>query len=93
MNIHLNHFYLYNPYGKTKAAKRKIPLSEKAAAVLSKRMANVKGDYLFQGRGEADAPIVKVNNTHTATVTRHTSGSMICVIHGRAGRLWLALIL
>lgn len=33
-------------------------------------MANVKGDYLFQGRGDADTPIVKVNNAHTATVTR-----------------------
>jgi integrase len=69
-NVHLEHGYLYNPYGKTKAAKRKVPLSNKAAAVLSKRMASVKGDYLFQGRGEADAPIVKVNNAHTATVTR-----------------------
>jgi integrase len=69
-NVHLAHDYLSNPYGKTEAAKRKVPLSEKAAAVLSKRLADVKGENLFQGRGEADTPIVKVNNAHTATVTR-----------------------
>jgi integrase len=69
-NVHLEHGYLFNPYGKTKAAKRKVPLSDKAAAVLSKRLANVKGDYLFPGRGVGDAPIVKVNNAHTATVGR-----------------------
>lgn len=68
-NVHLEHGYLFNPYGKTKAAKRKVPLSEKATAVLAKRMVGVKGDCLFQGRG-GDEPIVKVNNAHTATVTR-----------------------
>ena len=68
-NVHLERRYLFNPYGKTKAAKRKVPLSEKAAAVLAKRLAGVKGDCLFQGRG-GDEPIVKVNNAHTATVTR-----------------------
>jgi integrase len=52
------------------AAKRKVPLSEKACAVLADRLANVKGDHLFQGRGEADTPIVKVNNAHTATAIR-----------------------
>jgi integrase len=30
----------------------------------------VKGAYLFPGRGVGDAPIVKVNNAHTATVGR-----------------------
>jgi integrase len=33
-NVHLEHSYLFNPYGKTKAAKRKVPLSDKAAAIL-----------------------------------------------------------
>ncbi len=69
-NIHLEHGYLFNPHGKTKAAKRKVPLSDRAAAVLSNRLADVKGDYLFPGRGVSDAPIIKVNNAHTATVKR-----------------------
>lgn len=73
-NVHLEQGYLFNPYGKTKAAKRKVPLSERAAAVLSKRLAEVKGYYLFQGRGTADHPIVKVNNGHRAAVTRSGVG-------------------
>ncbi|MBA3242389.1 MAG: site-specific integrase [Acidobacteria bacterium] len=69
-NVHLAHDYLFNPYGKTNAAKRKIPLTEKAAEVLRRRLTQVKGDYLFQGRGVGDAPLLKVNNAHTATVRR-----------------------
>ena len=68
-SVHLDQGYLFNPYGKTKAAKRKVPLSEKAAAVLAKRLAGVKGDCLYQGRG-GDEPIIKVNNAPMATVTR-----------------------
>lgn len=72
-NIHLEQGYLYNPYGKTKAAKRKIPLSSVAAEILKKRMA---GDckYLFRGRankrGERDKPILKVNNAHYSALER-----------------------
>jgi integrase len=69
-NVHLEQGYVFNPYGKTKAAKRKVPLSERAAEVLRRRLAKVKGDYLFQGRGVGDAPILKVNNAHAATLTR-----------------------
>jgi integrase len=35
-NVHLDRGYVFNPYGKTKAAKRKVPLSEVATAVLAK---------------------------------------------------------
>ena len=69
-NVHLEQGYLFNPYGKTKAAKRKVPLSDRAAEVLRQRLSKVKGDYLFQGRGVGDAPILKVNNAHTATLKR-----------------------
>lgn len=67
-NVHLEKGYLFNPYGKTKAARRKVPLSETAVAVLSKRLER-EGDYLFPGR-TPDAPIVKVNAAHTATLKR-----------------------
>lgn len=59
-NVNLEHGYLSNAFGKTKAAKRKIPLTEAASAVLSKRLAKIKGDCLFPGRVE-DGSIVKVN--------------------------------
>jgi integrase/recombinase XerC len=67
-NVHLEQGYYFNPYGKTKAAKRKVPLSERAAAIVSRRLASAKGEYLFPGgRGakNADKPLVKVNGAHT----------------------------
>ncbi len=74
-NVYLDRAYLFNPYGKTKAARRKVPLSEPALAVLSRRMEKMKGIYLFPGRkpsGEpgADKPLVKINAAHTATLKR-----------------------
>jgi integrase len=68
-NVHLKQGYLFNPYGKTKAAKRKIPLSATACTVLVKRLDSIKGDYLFPGRS-TDNAIVKVNAAHIATVKR-----------------------
>lgn len=69
-NVHIERGYLFNPYGKTKAAKRKIPLNAAAINILSKRLNDAKGDYLFPGRGGEDQPILKVNAAHTATVIR-----------------------
>jgi integrase len=69
-DVHLEHGYLFNPYGKTKAAKRKIPLTDKAAAVFAKRLKEEKGEYLFPGRWNKDVPIIKVNNAHTAALRR-----------------------
>jgi integrase len=68
-NVHLEPVYIFNPYSKTKAAKRKVPLSEEALAVLLKRIEKVKGEFLFPGRVE-DSPIVKVNAAHTAALAR-----------------------
>jgi integrase len=70
-NVHIEQGYLFNPFGKTKAARRKIPLSVIASSVLSKRLNNekIKGEYLFPGRSTETA-IVKVNAAHTATVKR-----------------------
>ena len=46
-NVHLDQGYLFNPSGKTKAARRKVPLTEKACAVLARRLEKVKGDFVF----------------------------------------------
>jgi integrase len=72
-NVHLEQGYIFNPYGKTKAAKRKIPLTSTADTILRRRLAEVKSDYLFPGgRGgnEGDKPIVKINNAHYSTLKR-----------------------
>jgi integrase len=48
-NINLEDGYLSIPFGKTKAARRKLPLTERASAVLEKRLSKAEGDYLFAG--------------------------------------------
>ena len=67
-NVHLDQDYLFNPYGKTPAAKRRVPLNRAAKEVLARRLQQ-DGDYLFKGRVK-DRPIVKVNAAHTAAVDR-----------------------
>ena len=71
-NVHLetSEPYVFNPYGKTKAAKRKVFLNDVAVAILRKRLDKVKGVYLFPGRGVGDNPMIKVNNAHSATLER-----------------------
>ncbi|HEX8748500.1 MAG TPA: site-specific integrase [Pyrinomonadaceae bacterium] len=72
-NINLEQGYMAIPFGKTKAARRKIPLTARAIALLEKRLAKAKGDYLFAGgRGGSDAskPIVKLNNAHRGAIDR-----------------------
>jgi integrase len=68
-NVHLKEGYLFNPYGKTKAARRKIPLNGPACEVILKRLDEIEGAYLFPGRS-TDTAIVKVNAAHTAAVKR-----------------------
>lgn len=72
-HLHLDEGYYFNPYGKTRAAKRKLFLTKRAAAVLRYRMASTQGDYLFPGaRGEKDGTrhIVKLNAAHNGAVER-----------------------
>ena len=42
-NINVDGSYLFNPYGKTKAAKRKVPLNKTALEVITRRMNEVEG--------------------------------------------------
>lgn len=80
-NVHLSEGYLFNPQGKTKAAKRKIPLSRTAGEVLKKRieLQSIKGShdhaespYLFPHKKDPSKPMLKVNNAHTGALKRST---------------------
>ncbi len=65
--------YLSVREGKTKAAKRTVPLSQRAVNILTARIADAGGKYVFAGgRGgtEPDKPPVKFNNAHYGTLRR-----------------------
>jgi integrase len=63
-NVHVENGYLFNPYGKTKAARRKIPLNTKATQILIQRLKTAAGAYLFPYDGDPNRPIPKANNAH-----------------------------
>jgi len=69
-NIHLNENHVFNPYGKTKAAKRRIPLTQKAADVLRARMENARGDHIFTLKDDPSKPVIYLNHTHYAALKK-----------------------
>jgi len=68
-NSALDSGYLYIPFGKTKAARRRIPLTSTALAIIKRRVEAAKGVYLFPHRDDANKPMLKVNNAHTTALS------------------------
>jgi integrase len=69
-NVHLAEGFLLNPYGKTKAAKRRIKLTVTAKGVLIKRLEGRKqqSPYLFPHASDPNQPVPKVNSAHDRAV-------------------------
>jgi integrase len=69
-NAHLADAYIFNPVGKTKAAKRRIVLTSAAAEVLKRRLSRAGGRYLFPHEKDVNRPMLKVNNGHDGAIKR-----------------------
>ena len=67
-NVHLAKSYLFDPYGKTKAARRRINLTKAAQAILQGRLDQRQGAYLFPHDSDPNRPVPKVNNAHDRAV-------------------------
>src|SRR5215813_4217255 len=53
--------FVYIPFGKTKAARRRVPVENALAQmILRKRLESAKGSYLFPHRKDAEQPMLKV---------------------------------
>src|SRR5205823_5783854 len=63
-NVSLEHGYVFIPFGKTRAARRRIPLTSSALRILKRRVEAAKGIYLFPHRKRPNKPMLKVNNAH-----------------------------
>jgi integrase len=61
---------LYNPYGKTKAARRNIPLNSVALDVIKRRLQAADGPYLFPHKSDKNKPMIKANNAHDRTLKK-----------------------
>jgi integrase len=72
-NIHLDRGYLFNPHGKTKAAKRKVRLNRKAREVIKirvKEIAKLGSLWLFPSPDDHRKHVVKLNNAHYGALRR-----------------------
>ena len=63
-NIHLDRSYLFVPSGKTRFARRNVPLTEKAMVALRRRIAKAHGPYVFPHRHDAERPVTTVSKAH-----------------------------
>jgi integrase len=67
-NVRLAGGFLFNPHGKTKAARRRVPLTTAARGVLSRRMDGLETPFLFPCETDAARPVPKMNNAHDRAV-------------------------
>jgi integrase len=67
-NVNLAQGFVFNPFGKTKAARRRVPLTATARNVLTRRMAGLDAPFLFPCDTDSKRPVPKVNNAHDRAV-------------------------
>lgn len=63
-NVHLDRRYLFVPSGKTRFARRNVPLTDAAMDVLKRRLGSAKGPYLFAHRKDPSKPLTTVRKAH-----------------------------
>jgi len=62
--------YVQIGFGKTKAARRRVPLNPTATAILRARLESGEGEFLFPHRKDDDKPMRNVNNAHTRALKK-----------------------
>ena len=67
-NVNLAGGFLFIPFGKTKAARRRIPLTTAARSALARRMDGLETPFLFPCDTDPARPVPKVNNAHDRAV-------------------------
>ena len=63
-NVHLDRHYLFVPSGKTKFARRNVPLTAATLEILERRLAKAKGTYLFPHRRDPNRPLTTLHKAH-----------------------------
>jgi integrase len=69
-NVFLSRGYLFVPFGKTKTARRKIPLTQRVQEILERRIRReTESDYLFNNE-ETGRPITTLKTAHAGALRR-----------------------
>ena len=81
---------IFNPFGKTKAARRKVTMTADVHAILKGRAKVAKGPFVFPSKSGTDKPIGSVRKAHDKAVEDagigDTFGSMIFATRLQRGR-------
>jgi integrase len=83
-NVHLDQNYLYNPFGKTKAARRKVRLASAAKQVLTARLSESKSEYLFPCETDPNRPAARRFTVPAVRLAAHV-GDPRCHVRNRFG--------
>jgi integrase len=67
-NVNLEAGYVFNPYGKTKAARRNLSLTRRAYDLLRSRLATIEGDYVFPFAPDPAQPMKSADKAHQAAL-------------------------
>src|SRR5271156_2779508 len=61
---------IFNPFGKTKVARRTVTMTEAVWTALQRRAQTAKGSYVFPSEKHTDRPIASVRKGHNAAIRR-----------------------
>ncbi|MBS1793999.1 MAG: tyrosine-type recombinase/integrase [Acidobacteria bacterium] len=69
-DVNFEQAYISIASGKTKSARRKIPMTETAWKVLKARFDKTPNDLLFAGgkKGNGEQPLIKLTNAHHGAI-------------------------
>lgn len=69
-NVDFSERTIFNPFGKTKAARRKVTMTADLVELLKRRVRKAKSQFVFPSKGNHDRPIGSVRKAHDAAVER-----------------------
>ncbi len=72
-NVHLDKRYLFVPIGKTRFARRNVPLTAAAIRLLRRRLRKARGKYLFWHKSDRDKPLTTVQEAHENAIAEAKS--------------------
>jgi integrase len=92
-NVHLKRRYLFVPSGKTRFARRNVPLTDATVRLLKSRLAKATGPFVFAHRRDSDRPLTTIHKAHLEALKaskvkpplrlydlRHTFGSRSAMV-------------
>jgi len=69
-NLNFGDRTIFNPFGKTEAARRKVTMTEEVVELMKRRVTKVEGPFVFPSMGIPGQPIGSVRKAHDAAVER-----------------------